>query len=85
MADLVTQKQEVFDYVNAFLGGGMVDVELDPVHYEAALTKSLSKYRQRTELSVEESYVTLKLVQDQNEYVLPQEIEEVRQIYRRSV
>ena len=85
MADLVTQKQEVFDYVNAFLGGGMVDVELDPVHYEAALTKSLSKYRQRTEHSVEESYVTLKLVQDQNEYVLPQEIEEVRQIYRRSV
>ena len=85
MADLVTQKQEVFDYVNAFLGGGMVDVELDPVHYEVALTKSLSKYRQRTEHSVEESYVTLKLVQDQNEYVLPQEIEEVRQIYRRSV
>ncbi len=85
MADLVTQKQEVFDYVNAFLGGGMVDVELDPVHYEAALTKSLSKYRQRTEHSVEESYVSLKLIQDQNDYIMPQEIEEVRQIFRRSV
>ena len=47
MPSLATQKQEVFDYVNAFLGGGMVDVELDPIHYESALTKALSKYRQR--------------------------------------
>jgi len=87
MADsnLTTQKQQVFDYVNAFLGGGMIDVELDPVHYEAALTKALSKYRQRNENSVEESYVTIKLEQDQNTYTLPQEIIEVRKIYRRSV
>jgi len=85
MADLVTQKQEVFDYVNAFLGGGMVDVELDPIHYESALTKSLSKYRQRTEHSVEESYISLKLEEDKNNYTLPHEIEEVRQIFRRSI
>ena len=87
MADsnLTTQKQQVFDYVNAFLGGGMIDVELDPVHYETALTKALSKYRQRNENSVEESYVTIKLEQDQNTYTLPQEIIEVRKIYRRSV
>ena len=37
MSDLATQKQEVFDYVNLSLGGGMVDVELDPAHYEEAL------------------------------------------------
>ena len=85
MADLVTQKQEIFDYVNAFLGGGMVDVELDPIHYESALIKALSKYRQRTEHSVEESYISLKLEEDKNDYTLPHEVEEVRQIYRRSV
>jgi hypothetical protein len=85
MADLVTQKQEIFDYVNAFLGGGMVDVELDPIHYESALIKALSKYRQRTEHSVEESYISLKLEEDKNNYTLPHEVEEVRQIYRRSV
>ena len=87
MADsnLTTQKQQVFDYVNAFLGGGMEDVELDPIHYETALTKALTKYRQRSENSVEESYVTVKLNQDQNVYELPQEIIEVRKIYRRSV
>jgi hypothetical protein len=84
-SNLVTKKQEVFDYVRAFLGGGMVEVELDPIHYETALTKALSRYRQRSEHSVEESYVSLDLIEDQNEYILPQEIVEVRQIFRRSV
>jgi hypothetical protein len=63
----------------------MVDVELDPVHYKTALSKALNRYRQRTENSVEESYITISLEQDQNEYTLPQEIIEVRKIYRRSV
>lgn len=83
--DLVTQKQEIFDYVHAFLGGGMVDVELDPVHYEVALTKALTRYRQRSDNSVEESYMFMTLVLDQNDYVLPKEVVEVRQIFRRSV
>ena len=85
MADLTTEKQEIFDYVSAFLGGGMVDVELDPIHYETALTKSLSKYRQRSENSVEESYLVLALEPDVNEYTLPNEVIEVRQIFRRNV
>jgi len=85
MADLATQKQEVYDYVHTMLGGGMVDVELDPIHYETALTKALSKFRQRSENSVEESYVFLPTVIDQNEYTLPQETVEVRQIFRRSI
>jgi len=85
MADTTTEKQEIFNYVEAFLGGGMVDVELHPVHYETALKKSLSKYRQRSENAVEESYVTLPINQDVNEYTLPQEVIEVRKIYRRSV
>jgi hypothetical protein len=82
---ITTQKQEIFDYVNAFLGGGMVDVELDPIHYESALTKALTKYRQRTDHAVEESYLFLTLTEDQNEYILPNEIIEVRKLYRRSI
>lgn len=87
MADneLVTQKQEVFDYVYAMLGGGMVDVELDPIHYETALTKALTRFRQRATNSVEESYVVLKLIEDQNDYIMPPEVVEVRQAFRRSV
>ena len=85
MADLATQKQEIFDYVYAMLGGGMVDVELDPVHYNTALTKALTKFRQRSDNSVEESYVFLPTVVDQNEYILPKEVVEVRKIFRRSI
>ena len=85
MTNLTTQKQEIFDYVNAFLGGGMVDVELDPIHYETALTKALTRFRQRSDASVEESYITLTTVIDQNEYILPNEVIEVRQIFRRSI
>ena len=85
MADLATQKQEIFDYVNAFLGGGMVDVELDPIHYQTALTKALTRFRQRSDASVEESYMFLTTVVDQNDYVLPNEVMEVRKLFRRSI
>ena len=84
MAPLQTKKQEVFDYVNAMLGGGMVDVELDPVHYETALSKALSKFRQRSDNSVEESYLFMKTLTDENTYTLPNEVIEVRKIFRRS-
>ena len=82
---LATQKQEIFDYVHAMLGGGMVDVELDPVHYETALTKALTRFRQRSDNSVEESYMFMPTVIDQNTYTLPAEVMEVRQIFRRSI
>ena len=85
MADLQTQKQEIFDYVHTMLGGGMIDVELDPIHYQTALDKAFSKFRQRSDNSVEESYVFLPTIIDQNEYVLPNEIVEVRKIHRRSI
>ena len=83
--NLNTQKQEVFKYVEAMLGGGMIDVELDPMHYETALDTALNKFRQRSDNSVEESYVTLPTVIDQNDYTLPNEIVEVRKIFRRSI
>jgi hypothetical protein len=85
MSNLKTQKQEIFDYVHAFLGGGMVDVELDPVHYETALTKALTRFRQRSDNAVEESYLFMETTEDVNEYTLPKEVMEVRKLFRRSV
>tara|TARA_Y200000002_G_scaffold58962_1_gene44377 strand:- start:14388 stop:15146 length:759 start_codon:yes stop_codon:yes gene_type:complete len=85
MATLATKKQEVFDYAYNMLGGGMVDVELDPDHYETALTKALTRFRQRSDNSVEESYFFMPTVIDQNEYTLPSEIMEVRRLFRRSI
>jgi hypothetical protein len=78
-------KQQVFDYCKAMLGDGMVDVELDPIHYETALNRCLAVFRQRSDNAVEESYVFLNLLVDTNEYIVPAEIQQVRQIYRRSI
>ena len=85
MSQIDKAKQQVFDYVRLMLGDGMIDVELDPEHYETALQRALGVFRQRSDNSVEESYITLSLEQDQNEYILPKEIVQIRQIYRRSV
>ena len=63
----------------------MTDVELDPAHYEVALDRSLSVFRQRSDNSVEESFAFLTLEPDKNEYILPAEIQHVREIYRRSI
>jgi hypothetical protein len=82
---LQTEKQNVYDYVYSMLGGGMVDVELDPVHYETALNRALSRFRQRSPGAVEESYYFLEVQENVNEYRLPDEIIEVRQIFRRSI
>tara|TARA_X000000950_G_C13731438_1_gene584442 strand:+ start:7 stop:768 length:762 start_codon:yes stop_codon:yes gene_type:complete len=83
--NIKTKKQEVFKYVELNLGGGMVDVELDPDHYETALGAALAKFRQRSDNSVEESYMFLPTVIDQNEYTLPTEVVEVRKLFRRSI
>ena len=67
------------------LGGGMVDVELDPVHYATALDKALTRFRQRSDNSIEESYFFMPTIVDQNQYTLPKEIVEVKKIFRRSI
>ena len=85
MSQINQVKQEVFDYCKTMLGDGMVDVELDPVHYETALNRALATFRQRSDNAVEESYAHLTLIESQNEYILPKEVQQVRQIFRRSV
>ena len=85
MATLNELKQEVFDYVRYSLGDGMVDVELDPQHYEQALKAAILRYRQRSSNSVEESYTFLELLQDTDTYTLPDEVISVKQIFRRSI
>jgi len=83
--ELQQARTEVYNYCKAMLGDGMVDVELDPVHYETALQRALAKYRQRGDSSVEESYMFLTTIADQNTYILPKEVTEVRSIFRRSI
>jgi len=84
MATLEDMKQEVFDYASALLGDGMVDIYLDPIHYETAFKRAVGIYRQRAQNAYEESYVWIDLEQGQSDYTLPAEVTEVRQVFRRT-
>jgi hypothetical protein len=81
---LDTLKQNLIEYVRLQLGDGMIDVELDPAHYEAAFQRTIGTYRQRAQAAYEESYTFMELVKDVNIYTLPQEVIQVRQIFRRT-
>jgi hypothetical protein len=85
MNETETEKQKVVDYIKTSLGDGMIDVELDPKHYDLAIDVALRKYRQRSQNSVEESFGYLTLQTDVNEYQLAPEVMQVRQIFRRSI
>lgn len=78
-------RNEMIDYIRLRLGDQLVDVELDKEHYELAIKQALIKYRQRAANAVEESYVFLDLLPEVQEYILPNYIMEVRQIFRRGI
>lgn len=85
MADLQQLKSALFRNVALRLGEGIVDLELDPEHYEAAYKYAIATYRQRAQNAYEESYSLLTIENDKNSYILPQEITTVRQVFRRTV
>ena len=78
-------KQQLIEYVRLQLGANIVDLELDPEHYEAAYQRTIGTYRQRAQNAYEESYSFLELKEDVNLYTLPQEIMTVRQVFRRTI
>jgi hypothetical protein len=77
-------KDDMIKEIELRLGGQMVDVELDPEHYDLAIKKSFEKYRQRSENSVEEAFVKLELVREVSEYTLDADVIDVFDVYRRS-
>ena len=85
MASLNEVKQKLFQNIELRLGGGIIDLELDPEHYEAAYQYAIATYRQRAQNAYEESYSLLEIKRDQNTYILPEEIMNVRNVYRRTV
>lgn len=85
MSETDNERQKVVEYVQAMLGSGMVDVELEPSHYNVAIDRALAKYRQRSSNASEESFGFLTIQTDVNDYTLPKEVTQVRQIFRRSI
>lgn len=78
-------KQALFKNLRLRLGDGIIDLELDPDHYEAAYNYAIKIYRQRAQNSTAESYVMMTVLKNVDTYTLPQDIINVRCIYRRTI
>ena len=77
-------KNDVIKQIRLLLGDGMIDIELDPEHYDLAIDVSVDKIRQRSENAVQEDFYTIELKKEVEEYTLPKEITEVKKIHHRS-
>jgi hypothetical protein len=78
-------RQQMINEVRLMMGGQMVDIELDPEHFETAANLAFDRYRQRAGNSMEEAYMFLKILYEVNVYTLPDEIVQVRQVFRRGL
>lgn len=85
MTQVLTARERLIKEIKLRLGGGIVDNELDHDHYDYAITAALDRYRQRSGNSLEESFVFLDIQPDVATYTMPQEVQEVRSIYRRGI
>ncbi len=83
--DLIEYKQGLFENLRLRMGGDIVDLELDPQHYEAAYNYAIKIYRQRAQNANIESYTLFTVQKNVYEYTLPQEFINVRSLFRRTV
>lgn len=84
MVDL-TPRQKMIRDLRLRLGGSIVDIELDPEHFDYSVDAALARYRQRSPNAMEESFAFLDVRPDTAVYTLPKEVQEVRAIYRRTI
>lgn len=85
MSALQNPRDFMIHEIKLLLGDMMVDVELDPDHYHLAISLAEEKLRQRSDGALEEEDIFLQTQADQQEYKLPDEVQEVRRLYRRNV
>lgn len=78
-----SKKSSLIKEIRMLLGEPAVRVELHNDQIELALNKALEYYRQRSGGAVEEAFLYLRLAEEQSNYTLPDEVMEVRKIYRR--
>lgn len=76
-------KSTLIKEIKMLLGEPNVRVELTNEQVELGINKALQYYNQRSSNSVEEAFLYLHLDEDKSLYTLPNNVMEVRKIYRR--
>lgn len=82
---LRTNEDQLIHELKLSLGDQMIDIELDPEHFNLAVTRAVDRYRQRSGNSMEECSVFLTTNPDVQDYTLPSDIQTVRYVWRRGI
>ena len=77
-----SSRTRLMNEVTIALGGSLVRVELGDEELNYCITVTLDRYRQRSGNSIEESFVFLDVQPDVAVYTLPDEVQEVKSVYR---
>lgn len=85
LTTVASLSNDIVDYIRLRLGYGMIDVEADKEHFDMGIKQALIRYRQKSSNAVEESYAFLDIYPETQEYILPNTIMDVKQIYRRGI
>lgn len=85
MSSQITPRVMLMKQIELGLGAQMVDIELDVEHLNLAITIGIQKLRQRTDGALLEKDIFIHVTRDISEYTLPDEVQEVRRLYRRGV
>ena len=76
-------RNDLIDEILMRLGGGAIDIELTPEQINMAINRAFKVYRQKSGNALEESFAILQYAPYVQEYTLPENIVEVRQIFKR--
>jgi len=85
MSAQITPKVLLKKQIELMLGSQMVDIELDLEHIDLAIDIGIMKLRQQSDGSMLEKDIFLHITRDITEYTLPDEVQEVRRLYRRGI
>ncbi len=85
MSAQTTSINRLIQQIELGLGAQMVDIELDVEHLNLAVLLGIQKLQQQSDGSMLEKDIFLHITRDITEYTLPEEVQEVRRLYRRGV
>lgn len=85
MSAQITPRTVLIKQILLGLGSQMIDVELDTDHLNLSITMGIQKLRQQSDGANLEKDIFLHITRDVTEYTLPEEVQDVRRLYRQGV
>lgn len=78
-------RTRVITELQLLLGDQLVEVELDPEHYNLAVDLAITRLREYSSGATEEGFIPLTIERNVNQYQLPDDVIQVKKVNRRSI